>query len=57
MACNHEKLRCTDGIYYCLVCGQRIDIPAAEDKTPEAENKPKETAKKAVKRKTKKEAE
>ena len=56
MACNHERLRCTDGIYYCLACGLRIDVPPAEDKTPEAENKPEKTAVKAVKRKAKKEA-
>ena len=56
MACTHEKVRCTDGIYYCLVCGHRIDVTPAVGQTPEAENKPQETAVKAVKRKAKKEA-
>ena len=57
MACNHEKVRCTDGIFYCLTCGQRIDYPPKEEPTPQAEEKPVKEAVKASRRKAKKEAE
>ena len=57
MACNHEKVRCTDGIFYCLTCGQRIDYPPMEEATPQAEEKPVKEAVKAPRRKPKKEAE
>ena len=54
MSCTHEKVRCTDGIFYCLTCGQRINYPPAEEETtPKAENKPEKTAVKGVKRKKK----
>ena len=55
MECKHERIRCTDGIFYCLTCGQRINYPPAEEETPQAENKPEKTAVKGVKRKGKKE--
>lgn len=57
MPCTHEKVRCTDGIFYCLLCGQRIDYPAAEEQTPEPEEKAVKTARKAPGRKAKKEGE
>lgn len=57
MSCNHEKVRCTDGIFYCLLCGARIDYPPIEEEIPEAEEKPAETKIKPNKRKGKKEAE
>ena len=57
MACDHEKVRCTDGIFYCLTCGQRIDYPPKEEPTPQAEEKPVKEAVKASRRKPKKEAE
>ena len=57
MACNHDKVRCTDGIFYCLTCGQRIDYPPMEEATPQAEEKPVKEAVKAPRRKPKKEAE
>ena len=53
MDCTHDKVRCTDGIFYCLLCGSRIDYPPKEEEIPQAENKPAETAKKGVKRKKK----
>ena len=28
MICEHKRLRCTDGIYYCLDCKIRVDPPA-----------------------------
>ena len=24
MGCNHEKLRCTDNHFFCLICGQEV---------------------------------
>ena len=24
MACEHKRLRCTDGVFYCLDCGCRL---------------------------------
>lgn len=24
MACTHKRLKCTDNIFYCLDCGERI---------------------------------
>lgn len=57
MSCNHEKVRCTDGIFYCLLCGARINYPPKAEETPEQKEKPAEAKKTASKRKTKKEAE
>lgn len=54
MDCKHERVRCTDGIFYCLLCGAKIDYPPMDEETYAAEEKPAETAKKAVKRKSKK---
>ena len=31
MACEHKRLRCTDGIFYCLDCGARVDAPKAPE--------------------------
>lgn len=55
MDCKHERLRCTDNVYYCLSCGAVVPSPFAGDKREgEKENAP-ERLKKAVKRKAKKE--
>ena len=56
MSCNHERVRCTDGIYYCLLCGARIDFKPALEEIPTAAEKPAETKIKPAKRKGKKEA-
>lgn len=57
MSCTHEKVRCTDGIFYCLLCGARIDFKPAPEEIPTAAEKPAETKIKPNKRKGKKEAE
>ena len=31
MACEHKRLRCTDGVYYCLDCGESVDAPKAPE--------------------------
>ena len=53
MGCTHEKVRCTDGIFYCLLCGQRIDYPPMVEVNTEGAEKGAETAKKGGKRKKK----
>lgn len=57
MGCKHERVRCTDGIFYCLLCGAKIDYPPMVEEIPEADEKPIETAKKPRKRNVKKEVE
>lgn len=29
MACEHKRLRCTNGVFYCLDCGAKVDPPVA----------------------------
>lgn len=40
MTCEHKAIRCTNGVFYCLLCGAQIDPPTVE--------KPAETANKAA---------
>lgn len=49
--CEHKTYRCTDGVYYCLLCGATIDNPYKVDKSIKGEEKPVKTAKKAPKKK------
>ena len=60
MNCKHERLRCTNNEFFCLLCGQRVPAPAPSDPADKQavakENAP-EGPKKPVKRKAKKEAE
>lgn len=54
MACNHDSIRCTNGVFYCLKCGEKLpagftlgkESPAAV----EAAEKPAEGQKTATKR-------
>mgnify|MGYP003311179986 CR=1 FL=1 len=59
MDCKHERLRCTNNEFFCLLCGQRVPAPAPHDpgdqRQGQKENAP-EGPKKPVKRKAKKEA-
>lgn len=50
MACEHKRLRCTDNVFYCLDCGEKI-IPSSLE---EAKNGPKEAATEPKKRKPRK---
>lgn len=57
MDCKHERIRCTNNVYFCQDCGQRVAWPAsgvADDKQEGQEKKPAEAPKRAVKRKTNK---
>ena len=57
MACNHEQVKCTNGVFYCLKCGAEIANPFAVKQPAAGAEKPAEGPKKPVKRRTKKEAE
>lgn len=56
MACKHERFKCTNNVFICLLCGTTIENPYRMDKHTGQEENAKETAKKANKRKSKKEA-
>lgn len=54
MICKHERLRCTNNVFFCLKCGAVVRSPfEAGNNTPVAETAP-EAPKKAVKRTRKK---
>ena len=57
MACNHDRYKCTDNRFFCLICGAEIGDPYEADKQAGAKENAPEGLKKPVKRKTKKEAE
>ena len=50
MACNHDRIRCTDNVFYCAVCGAKVEQPTRKEKPVEVKKTP-------VKRKAKKEGE
>lgn len=56
MACKHEKLRCTDNVLVCAVCGEILPLTALGGQTPAQQDDAKEGQIKAPKRKAKKEA-
>ena len=55
MSCQHEKFRCTNGEFFCLVCGARIENPyeAKEEPKKEPKEEPKEEPEKKPARKRK----
>jgi len=57
MGCNHEKVRCTNDRFFCLICGQEIKMPKADPKADEKEleKEPEKAAKKTVRKKAGKE--
>ena len=57
MACNHEQLRCTDNVFFCVLCGAQVARPAKVDKESTPAGKPAEAPKRAAKRTTKKRGE
>ena len=50
MDCNHEQVRCTNNVFYCLKCGARIAPPVVA----EAATKAKAAVMEPPKRKTRK---
>ena len=55
MICSHEKLRCTNNVFYCLACGARVPDPQAGRQSHEHAKSSQEEPKKAGKRKARKE--
>ena len=50
MGCNHDRIKCTDNVFYCAICGAHVEQPVQEEKPAEAKKTP-------VKRKRKENAE
>ena len=48
MECRHDRIKCTDNVFYCAVCGARIEQPAQEEKPTEAKKTPVKRRKKEV---------
>lgn len=44
MACEHKHLRCTNGVFYCLDCGAKVEIPVYKTEHVEPTEKPKRRA-------------
>ena len=57
MSCNHEQLRCTDNVFFCVLCGAQVTRPVEVDKESTPAATPAEAPKRAVKRTTKKRGE
>lgn len=53
MNCKHERLKCTDNRFFCLVCGAEVASPHEADKQEGQEERPAETQKTGRKRKAK----
>ena len=50
MACEHKRLRCTNGEFFCLDCGAKVEIPVyqAEHADEPAEKPKRKTVKKGA---------
>ena len=46
MDCDHKKLRCTNGEFFCLACGKKLDLD--EIVKPEKVELPKKKTKKGA---------
>ena len=55
MDCKHEKLRCTNHRFFCVLCGVERPSPFEMNKDSGEEQNAPEWAKKPVKRRMKKE--
>jgi hypothetical protein len=51
MKCEHKRLRCTNNVFYCLVCGALVASPVTMEEMIEEKEKPAEAPKKFGKRK------
>ena len=40
MECRHERIKCTDNVFYCAVCGAKVEMPTREEKPAEAKKTP-----------------
>ena len=34
MKCEHKRIRCTNGEFFCLDCGEKLEQPKAEKEQP-----------------------
>ncbi len=34
MECKHDRIKCTDNVFYCAVCGAKVEMPVETKKTP-----------------------
>ena len=57
MSCNHEQIRCTNNVFFCLKCGAEVPSPFGAGKPSPETEKPTEAPKKAVNRTAKKRSE
>lgn len=49
MPCNHEKLRCTNNRFFCLICGAEVEPPKPPEEKPKEETPEKPRRKRATK--------
>ena len=54
MICAHEKVRCTNNVFFCVKCGQRLPDNWLAYKQDGTKETPPDGPKKAVKRRAKK---
>lgn len=54
MACSHDRLRCTNNVFFCLKCGAQVPSPYEADKHTTETATPSEAPKRPAKRKAKK---
>lgn len=50
MKCEHKAIRCTNGVFYCLECGEMIDPPVVEKPVETANNSDIERPKRRTKK-------
>ena len=55
--CEHKRLRCTDGVFYCLDCGAKVDTPTPVKTATGAAEATTEAAEQPKKRRTRKKGE
>ena len=54
MACEHKEIRCTNGVFFCLLCGAELPPKGQVEEEHREEEQTAETPKKPVKRRGKK---
>ena len=57
MDCKHERVRCTNNHFFCLLCGAELPQVSMNEEIPAEKENASEAAKKPVKRRAKKGAE
>ena len=54
MACNHDRIRCTNGVFFCDICGAELPAGVQTGKPAPAQEAPgngQETPKKTTRKK------